>query len=86
MIKIYSKAGCPQCDVAKALLAKHGYTYEEIRIDEDDTARDFLLEEGHRSVPQMYIGEQLLIIGGAPALKQMTTKQLALRIREINGN
>ena len=86
MIKVYSKAGCPQCDVAKALLKQHGYTYEEVRIDEDDSARDFLLGEGHRSVPQLYVGEQLLIEGGAPALKQMTTKQLALRIREVNGN
>lgn len=86
MIKVYSKAGCPQCDVAKAWLTQHGYTYEEVRIDEDDTAKEFLLGEGHRSVPQMYLDKQLLIEGGAPALKQMTTKQLALRIREVNGN
>ena len=86
MIKVYSKAGCPQCDVVKTWLTQNGYTNEEVRIDEDDTAKEFLIGEGNRSVPQMYLDEQLLIEGGAPALKQMTTKQLALRIREVNGN
>ena len=86
MIKVYCKENCPQCVEAKALLKQHGYGYEEVRIDEDDNARNFLLSEGHRSVPQLYVDESLLIEGGYPALKNMTTKQIALRIREVNGN
>ena len=85
-IKVFSKAGCPHCDTAKALLAQHGYTYEEVRIDLDETARSYLLAEGHRSVPQVYVNETLLVNGGVAALKEMTTKQIATRIREINGN
>ena len=81
---MFSKAGCPQCDQAKALLKRHGYDYEEVRIDEDDTARNFLIGEAHRAVPQLYVGDTLLVEGGIRGLAGMTTKQIALRIREIN--
>jgi glutaredoxin 3 len=86
MIKVYSKENCPQCVKAKTLLKRHGYSFEEVRIDEDDAARNFLLAEGHRSVPQLYVDEMLLVEGGFAAFERMTTKQIALRIREINGN
>ena len=86
MIKVYCKAGCPQCDFAKVALKRHGYKYAEVRIDEDDTARSFLIESGHRSVPKIYVNDNLLVEGGFAGLDKMTTKQIALRIREINGN
>ena len=86
MIKIFSKTGCPYCDRAKATLTQRGYQYEEIRIDEDSEARDFVLANGHKTVPQLYVGETLLVEGGFQGLNTMTTKQIALRIREINGN
>lgn len=86
MIKVYSKHGCPHCDVAKLLLTSHGYTYEEVRIDEVQSAKEFVLSNGHKTVPQIYLGETLLVEGGAAGLKKMTTKQLAIKIREINGN
>ena len=85
MIKVFSKEGCPQCDKAKAILSRHGYEYEEVRIDLDEDARTFLVNAGHRSVPQLYVNETVLVEGGFEGLKVMTTKQIALRIREI-GN
>ena len=85
MIKVFSKEGCPQCVQAKALLARHGYEYEEVRIDLDEDARNFLVNAGHRAVPQLYVDDALLVEGGFEGLKNMTTKQIALRIREI-GN
>lgn len=86
MIKIFSKEGCPHCDIAKTILSQHGYTYEEVRIDVDAEAREFITGKGHKTVPQIYVGETLLVEGGAAGLKKMTTKQIALRIREIHGN
>jgi len=86
MIKVFSKAGCPHCDIAKAVLKRHGYKYEEIRIDEDEDAKEFVLGKGHRTVPQIYLDNKLLVEGGASGLKKLTTKQLAIRIREVNGN
>ena len=85
MIKVFSKEGCPFCEDAKALLTRHGYEYEEVRIDLDEDARQFLLDEGHRTVPQLYFNNTLMVEGGFDGLKELTTKQLALRIREI-GN
>lgn len=86
MIKVFSKEGCPYCEQAKALLERHGYEYEEVRIDLDDDARNFVIGQGHRTVPQLYVGETLLVEGGYQGLAGMTTKQIALRIREINEN
>jgi len=86
MIKVYSKEGCSYCDQAKALLTRHGFIYDEIRIDEDDVAKDFLVGQGHRSVPQLYVNESLLVEGGFQGLKEMTIKQIQQRINKINGN
>jgi len=86
MIKVFSKEGCPQCDRAKALLTRHGFIYDEVRIDENEEAREFVISEGHRSVPQLYVNESLLVEGGFTGLKELTIKQIQQRINEINGN
>ena len=86
MITVYSKAGCPNCVKAKTLLEFYEIEYEEVRIDEDNFGLAFIKGKGHKSVPQLYVGETLLVEGGFQGLNKMTTKQLAIRIREINGN
>ena len=63
---------------------KHGYTYEEVRVDLDPEARQFLIDNGHRTVPQIYVGDTILVEGGYDGLSKLTTKQIALKIREIN--
>ena len=60
MIKVFSKKMCPYCDKAKQLLEMWGMEYTEVKIDEDAAAREFVLGEGHRSVPQIYINETCL--------------------------
>jgi glutaredoxin 3 len=70
MITIYSKAHCPFCDKAKALLKLKGVEYTEVRIDEDDQAREFILEQGHRTVPQIYRDGKLLVEGGFQGLSK----------------
>jgi len=86
MIKVFSKESCPECAKAKALLKRHGFVYEEVRIDEDDAARTFLINEGHRSVPQLYVNDSLLVEGGFSAFKELSIKQIQQRINKINGN
>jgi len=68
MIKIYSKTTCPFCDQAKQLLETYGFKYEAVNIETDADARAFVLGEGHRSVPQIYINNKLLE-GGFTGLK-----------------
>jgi glutaredoxin 3 len=60
MIKIYTKTTCPYCDQAKQLLEAFGFEYEAVNIEQDSEARTWLLGEGHRSVPQIYVNDSLL--------------------------
>jgi glutaredoxin 3 len=68
MITIYSKNNCPFCDKAKGLLKLKGIEYTEVKIDEDTTAREFVMAEGHRTVPQLYQDGKLLVEGGYQGL------------------
>ena len=68
MITVYSKNNCPYCVQAKNLLKFKGFEYEEIKIDEVPEAREFVLAEGHRTVPQIYKDGKLLVEGGFQGL------------------
>ena len=64
MITIYSKNNCPYCVQAKNLLKSKGIEFEEINIEETPAAREFIVAEGHRTVPQLYKDGKLLVSGG----------------------
>jgi glutaredoxin 3 len=64
MITVYSKNHCPFCDQAKALLTKWEIPFDEVKIDQDTSAREFIVSEGHRTVPQIYNGDKLVVDGG----------------------
>lgn len=51
MIKVYSKARCPQCEMTKQLLKQKEIPFEEYRIDLDDELLDYVKSKGVRSVP-----------------------------------
>ena len=54
--------------MAKQWLEKNGFEYEEIRVDTQPEAREFLLSEGHRTMSQIYNNGKLLVAGGGQAL------------------
>ncbi len=81
MITVYSKAHCPFCDKAKALLKLKGITFEEVRIDQSSEAREFIMGEGHRTVPQLYKDGKLLVEGGYTGL----AKQSAEFFEQLKG-
>lgn len=70
MITVYSKNNCPFCVQAKSLLQLKGVEFEEVKIDETPEAREFVLAEGHRTVPQIYRDGKLLVEGGFQGLKK----------------
>jgi glutaredoxin 3 len=74
MITVYSKAHCPFCDKAKALLKLKGIVFEEVRIDQSSEAREFIMGEGHRTVPQLYKDGKLLVEGGYTGLAKQPAK------------
>ena len=59
-LTIYTKPSCPFCDRAKALMESKGVEYKAIDVSEHPEARDFLVDQGLRSVPQIFNGTTLL--------------------------
>jgi len=85
MLTVYSKNHCPFCDKAKHYLKTNGFAYEEIKIDEDPEAREWLINEGHRTAPQIYNNGRLLVEGGYQGLAKLTAEQIQQRIGESNA-
>jgi glutaredoxin len=85
MITLYTKDNCPYCDGAKSLLKSMKEEYTEIDINELGV-RDWLKEQGHKTVPQIYWGDKLLVEGGYTGLKDTTTSQLQEKKRAIIEN
>jgi glutaredoxin len=60
MIIVYSKSVCPECDKLKSFLESKNIKYTSIDVETNAAARDVLLNQGLRSVPQLFHGEQLI--------------------------
>ena len=52
---VYSKNMCGYCVQAKNWLKNKNIEYKEINIEEQPEAREFVISEGHRTMPQIYI-------------------------------
>ena len=85
MLTIYTKNVCPYCVKAKNYLNMKGIAYETINIEEDRDGRNFLVEQGLRSVPQIFVGKKLLVAGGANELVRLSTEQINERVEAIQG-
>ena len=84
MITVYSKTNCPHCVNAKKYLESKNINYREVNIEQDSQAREFVLSQGHRSVPQIYLGHALLIEGGWQGLSQLSQEEIINRIDNFN--
>ena len=60
MLTVYTKDNCPFCERAKALLENKGVQYNAINVGQQPEARQFLVDQGLRSVPQIFNGDALL--------------------------
>ena len=74
MITIYSKNTCPYCVQAKNLLNSKGIAFVEVKIDEDPVAKEFIVSQGHRTVPQIYQNGELLVAGGFTGLASQSAE------------
>jgi len=66
-VVIFSKAGCPHCARAKALLEKNGLAYEEVQLGKGVTFSTVRAVSGRGTTPQVFIGGRH--IGGADDLE-----------------
>lgn len=76
MLTVYSKANCPFCDQAKNLLKLKNIEFEEVRVDLVPEAREFIVSEGHRTVPQIYKDGKVFVQGGYQGLARLTESEL----------
>ena len=73
-LTVYSMNGCASCVAATNMLDSKGVRYEVVKIDEDFEAWEFLKAEGHRSMPQIYDGKKLFVVGGFQGLAKLSTE------------
>ena len=78
MITLYTKDSCPYCDGAKQLLKSWGEDYAEVDIMQEGV-RDFLIAEGHKTMPQIYYNNKLLVEGGYTGLSKLSINELQER-------
>ena len=86
MLTIYSKENCPFCARAKTLLEQKGVEFNEVRVDLFPDARQFIIEAGHRSVPQIYKDGQLFVEGGYNGLAKLDDSVFHQLKENINAN
>ena len=84
MLTVYSKLNCPFCEKAKSYLKTKGIDFQVVRIDEVTEAREFLMSEGHRSVPQIYNGDELFVEGGYQGLVRLSEDELNEKLGELD--
>jgi glutaredoxin 3 len=69
-VVMYSKAWCPFCHRARALLASKGVQAVEIDIEQSPERRDEMIRRsGRTTVPQIFIGERH--VGGCDDIHQL---------------
>jgi glutaredoxin 3 len=60
--KVYSTPTCPYCTMAKAFLEEKGVEYEDIDVSKDpEAARQITEKSGQMGVPQIVIGEKIIV-------------------------
>jgi glutaredoxin len=82
MITIYSKPLCPYCDGAEHYLNQNGFEFKRINIVEDSNALEFVKSQGHKTVPQIYYNNHLLVEGGYDGLRKLMPFEIEKRIKD----
>ena len=76
MLTIYSRTVCPFCVQAKNYLKNKNINFREVNIEEDDQAREFIQNQGHRTVPQIYLAGKIFVEGGWAGLSKMSAEDI----------
>ena len=72
MYKVYGTRICLYCDKAENLLKTKDLPFEKIYIDEDDDAKSYIVEQGFKTVPQIWLDDKW--IGGYDDLVKFLNK------------
>lgn len=85
MITIYSKPNCPHCVAAKMFLENHNIPFQTVDVTQDEAALEFIRGRGHKTVPQLYVGESLLVEGGNSSLQKLSPDEIRDRVNTLLG-
>ena len=67
-LTLYTQNNCNWCDRLKEKLKEWGHEYHEVNITQDPSAKAFMKQNNHRTVPQLYLGEVDMIRGHSTEL------------------
>lgn len=84
MLTVYTKKNCGYCMQAKALLKNNDIPYEEVNIEENTEARDFVINEGHRTMPQIYHNGKLFVDGGFTGLNSLGVEGIKEQLGRVS--
>lgn len=74
-VKVFTKHGCPQCNMTKSVLDGEGVEYELINVQEDAEAMAYVKDElGITSMPVVQAEGHELIVGFQPDRLQELAK------------
>ncbi len=72
-IKLFSKNNCMQCKMVKRFLTENKINFEEINIDNDRNALEWLKSQGYQSVPVIQ-SDATTVVGFRPdQLRQLAS-------------
>jgi glutaredoxin 3 len=85
MLTIYSKTVCPYCVQAKNFLQAKKINFREINIEQDIEAREFITQQGLRTVPQIFMDGKIFVEGGWAGLSKMSAEDIVSEIELRNS-
>jgi len=85
MLTVYSKNLCSQCDQTKNYLKSKNITFREINIEQDLEAREFIIQQGLRTMPQIFMDGKIFVEGGWTGLSKMTAEDIQSEIELRNS-
>ncbi len=80
MLTLYTQDKCGYCLQAKALLKNNDIPFEEVNIETVEEARNFVINEGHRTMPQIYRDGKLFVEGGYQGLAELGTDTIKTKL------
>ncbi|MCS0824855.1 glutaredoxin family protein [Cytobacillus firmus] len=74
-ITVYTKNGCPKCDMTKNVLKSEGIKFETLNVEKDEKAYDFVVNKlGLREMPVVVVQGQEPFTGFQPDKLQALKK------------
>jgi len=77
-ITLYSRTVCQPCKATKRKLEKHGLTYTELNVEENESAAQFLRDAGYTEAPVVITSDGREWTGFRPDLIEAIAREEGL--------